>query len=920
MRIPVATYRLQFSTSFRFADAEKLLVYLNNLGISDIYASPIFQATGGSTHGYDQTDPNRLNPELGSEQDFGRLMRKIKKLQMGWLQDIVPNHMAYTSENTLLADVFERGRCSRYFSFFDIVWDHPDPVLRGKVLAPFLGKSLRESLRADEIKLTLSPAGLSVNYYEHRFGLLLSTYSEILHPEPPAAQATAEKLDELAALCKSFDRLATEQASDATDQSISRAKQKLWQLYKSSKAVRVHIDRAIAFYNSSRWARISQRPLYRLLQKQLFRLVHFKTANRKINYRRFFYLNDYIGLRAEQKQVFGHTHRFIFDAVKAATFTGLRIDHIDGVADPAEYLRRLRRAAKCTYIVVEKILDLDEPLRCNWPVQGTSGYIFGNYLNGIFCRQKSAPALTEIYNRFIRRRRDPEKILYENKKLVLKKYLAGEINYLVHLVLQTPAARSFSVHKQKKKLQKALLELVAAFDVYRTYIDRRGCNAIDRDYIGRALKAARLRSPTLKPQFKLLEKVLLPRGKKPQPANLAFITKFQQLTAPAVAKGFEDTFLYNYNRLVSLNEVGGDPARFGVSLDEFYDFNADRAKNSPHSLNATSTHDTKRGEDVRARINVLSEMPEVWRNKVLLWQKINAGHKKSCNQSLAPDNNDEYLLYQTLIGTFPFDGRVSGQFKTRITDYLVKAAREAKVHSAWLKPDTQYEQGCRDFIEAILDSGSDNAFLRDFLPFQRQIATYGVYNSLSQTLLKLTCPGVPDFYQGSELWDLNLVDPDNRRAVDFTRRAELLHRIRRRKNKTRLTQELLRRPETGEIKLFLTARVLQARHRWPELFQNGDFKPLRVEGPCRDHIIAFSRKYKNYCCVTIASRFLSSIITAHQQPVGEDVWLDTTVAVPDGRRRTWKDAVTGRTIRGGEELALVEVLSELPVALLVPAG
>ena len=529
-------------------------------------------------------------------------------------------------------------------------------------------------------------------------------------------------------------------------------------------------------YNRPYEGPVEQSPLYKLLEQQSFKLVSWKVAHEKINYRRFFYISDFIAVRTEDPQVFERIHRKIFELTRAGVFTGLRIDHVDGLYNPRAYLVRLHSTLPDCYIAVEKILELYEFLPGQWPIQGTSGYKFCNIVNGIFCRQESEEALTKLYHEFIGYEPDYTQLLYDEKKKILEQHMAGELEYLTHLAMQL--SPSDDPHRAET-LRNALTALMAALPVYRTYVDADNFTEQDRTVLAESLAKARDKCPECRPGVDEIIALLLSGlreelDRQAREARQYFLMRFQQFTGPAMAKGFEDTLLYVYNRFVSLNEVGGDPHTFGISLDQFHRFNQLRARNWPHAMSATSTHDSKRGEDVRARLNVLSEIPDRWRQAVTRWAKMNEPHKQMAGDILAPHRNDEYLLYQTLVGTLPFDVETQdfASLRQRIKDYMIKAVREAKTYSNWVEPNEAYEGACLQFVDKILDRSPENRFWPDFLAFQKEISEYGIYNSLSQTVLKITCPGVPDFYQGAELWDLNLVDPDNRRPVDFERRIQ----------------------------------------------------------------------------------------------------------------------------------------------------
>jgi (1->4)-alpha-D-glucan 1-alpha-D-glucosylmutase len=1005
MHVPLATYRLQFGPSLRFQDAQALVPYLAELGISDLYASPILKATPGSTHGYDVTDPNELNPELGTWEDFQALTAEVQAHGMGWLQDIVPNHMAYSSANGMLMDIFEHGPRSRFYDFFDIFHDHPDPELRTKVLAPFLGSPLEEVLQRGEMRLVLDDDGLSLQYFTWRFPLYLASYDEILGHgdrmsgsqagDDPAMQAFAE-------LRESFKSLSETEDSPQKREQLALAKSTLVQLHRENPMVRIYLDGVLESYHRPSADLIEQSPLYRLLEQQVFKPVFWQKAYEEINYRRFFYLSEFISLRTEDPRVFQHVHGKILELTRAGIFTGLRVDHIDGLYNPRQYLLRLQQEAPEAYLVVEKILELYEFLRTEWPIQGTSGYKFCNYVNSIFCRQENEEAFTHIYHTFtgsgsptqdsalgVPSRPDYSQLLYDEKRKILEWRMAGEVAYLAHLALQASqeldteaaqdpdtdvatlersrgemAAGTATVRhppstiqgtRSVVSLQSALTALMAAFPVYRTYVDAHHSTREDRVVLSHAIEKARDKCPECRPGVDHLVRLLLSALEEDaetpsQQARRYFLMRFQQFTGPAMAKGFEDTLLYVYNLFVSLNEVGGDPNTFGLSLEEFHRFHQLRARDWPHAMNATSTHDSKRGEDVRARLNVLSEIPGRWQQAVTRWAYMNERHKQRCDEGLAPDRNDEYLLYQTLVGALPFDESEYDGFAQRVKDYMVKAVREAKTHSNWVQHNEPYEAACQDFVDQILDRSSQNPFWADFLSFQKEVSGYGLYNSLAQTTLKITCTGLPDFYQGSELWDLNLVDPDNRRPVDFEKRRRLLREIARGefdigslmfdlKEATLPNQPSTINHQTGNIdlppavtdgriKLLLIYRGLRARRENRDLFDAGDYLPAAVTGRLAPHIVAFFRsrpaasegQSATPYVLVVAPRFLTALVKPGAPPLGESLWADTSIRLPRDAPPTWRNAITDEVLHVQGEVSVGEILARFPTAILVSRG
>ncbi|MBU1299737.1 MAG: malto-oligosyltrehalose synthase, partial [Bacteroidetes bacterium] len=886
MKIPNATYRIQFNPDFGFKRAESLISYLNELSISDIYASPVFKARHSSKHGYDVIDPRQINSELGSPKDFDDLNLEIKKYNMGWIQDIVPNHMAFDAENKMLMDVIENGTASVFYDYFDIEWNHPYESLKGKILVPFLGKFYGECLESGEIKLRYTESGLNVNYYELSLPLKIESYPKFFtqkfkilmeklgkdHPDLLKSQGVLFILRNLPAVQEKKERL----------EQSAFAKSILWELYSTNQKVKEFIDESITNFNGEPGKPESFNLLDELLSDQLFRLSFWKVATEEINYRRFFNINHLISLRIEDENVFRGTHTLILNLLKENKFTGLRIDHIDGLYNPVKYLNMLKEAASHNYIVVEKILNPDEELPADWPVQGTTGYDFLNFVNGVFCDRKNDKRFDKIYSKFTRRIIPYDILVADTKRLIIGRHMAGDIDRLAHLLKNISSRDRYVRDITLYGIRRALVEILALFPVYRTYINSNTLDDKDKYYVLETVRKAAETNPVLLLELNFIEKFLLLEfypnlSSEDKESWLQFVMRFQQLSGPLMAKGFEDTAMYIYNKFISLNEVGGSPNRFGVSPIEYHHFCKKRSRQSPHAMNATATHDTKRGEDIRARINVISEIPNEWENRVKVWAKINKSKKVTIKGKAVPDSNDEYFLYQTLVGAFPFDENEYPNFVERIKQYMIKSVREAKVHTAWLKPDEEYENGFINFIENILDKKSDNYFLNEFIPFQKKVAHYGVLNSISQVLLKITCPGVPDFYQGSELWDLNLVDPDNRRPIDFELRKRYLVEIKEREKKDlmSLLNELLIYKHDGKIKMFITYKSLEVRNKFINVFKNGDYIPLSVSGRHKNHILAFARNEGNNWIIAVVPRRYAGLISPNQLPLGDEVWGDT---------------------------------------------
>ncbi len=902
MRVPVATYRLQFNSAFGFKAAKDIVPYLAALGISDIYASPIFQARTGSAHGYDVVDHNKLNPELGGREDFLELVGALKERGMGLLQDIVPNHMVYSIKNPMVADVLESGERSRYFRFFDVDWDYRSAGLQGRILAPFLGEHYGDALEEGAIRLTFSQSGFAIDYHGLIFPLRLESYSRVLGMEEGTEYQ--ERNSVLGAVVLGRIKEMALKASENSDDFLE-LKKLLWELYIENRAFEAFLDSRLKAFNGTAGRPESFDLLDSLLLDQLFCLSFWKAASQEINYRRFFTINDLISLRVERKEVFDYVHSMLLRMVARGEVTGIRVDHIDGLYDPKEYLERLRERLRehlrenvsDIYVIVEKILGWNENLP-NWPVQGTTGYDFLNYLNGIFCNKENAFAFDYIYSSFTGIKSSYDDVVYEKKRLMLERYMGGDIDNLAHQLKALAERDRHGRDLTLSGLRAGLEEFMIGLSVYRTYMDSEGLSDQDHLAVKEATKKARRRRPELSKEIDYLERILMRSERE-------FAMRLSQFTGPLMAKGFEDTVLYCYNRLISLNEVGGSPERFGTSPEEFHSFNAVRAERWPKSMNATSTHDTKRGEDARARISVISEIPAEWAGAIERWRRMNEPKRRDLSGCLVPDRNEEYSLYQSLIGALPFDEHSA--FLARAKGYIIKALREAKTHSDWMYPDPAYEEAFIAFFQDIMGAPTD--FIEDFTAFQRDVALYGMQNSLSQTLLKIASPGVPDFYQGTELWDFSFVDPDNRRAVDFDLRISYLEAIKRREDVDLpgLINELMAKMADGRIKLFLIHRALMARRANADLFRLGRYLPLKAVGMHRDKIIAFARVHEGSWALALAQRFPAS---------RDGSWGDTSLVLPKNAPENWSDAIAGKKI-AGRRLSLEDIFEHLPVALLM---
>ncbi|GET40404.1 malto-oligosyltrehalose synthase [Microseira wollei NIES-4236] len=690
---------------------------------------------------------------------------------------------------------------------------------------------------------------------------------------------------------------------------IAFVKGLLWELYTQNPDVKEFIDGNVKFFNGEPGNPESFNPLDSLLNEQFYRLAFWKVGAEEINYRRFFTVNELISVKIQEIKIFHKAHDLVSQLIEQGKVTGLRIDHIDGLYDPTEYLKRLQDKVGDAYITVEKILELKEKLPECWPIEGTSGYDFLNYVNGIFCKRESEKELTDLYVKFTGINSSYEEQFIEKKNIIIEKNLAGDVDNLTQILRkiagQSRRYSDFTING----LKRALAEVLRVFPVYRTYVNGDGLIEQDRGYIQEAIAHARERIPLLVNELNYIEKLLLLQWEEflteEQKADrLHFVMRMQQLSGALMAKGIEDTLFYVYNRHLALNEVGGHPGKFGINIEYLPEFNQQQNVAWPHKMNATATHDTKRGEDVRARLQVLSEIPEEWEKQVKTCSEINLPKKSYVRGKAVPVPNDEYFFYQSLLGAYPFDESENESFLGRVKDYILKSLREAKLHKAWLRHDRDYEAGFLAFVEKVLHTSDSNQFMKQFLPFPKWIATYGIYNSLSQTLLKYTSPGVPDTYQGTELWDLSMVDPDNRRPVNYERRIGYLKEIKEKAQIDihQLLDELLSNKEDGRIKLFLTHKVLPARKENVAVFEQGD---------------ALARSFGDKMAISVAPSFFTTLVKPGELPLGEQVWADTKLLMPLGVESTGRDGITNQTISGGNRVALAQILQHFPVALLI---
>lgn len=882
MQVPLATYRVQMHAGFGFDAAAAVADYLHELGITHLYASPYLQAGKGSTHGYDVLDHGKVSDELGGAEAHDRLCRTLGENDLGQILDIVPNHMSIASrENVWWWDVLENGPSSRYAGYFDVDWASPEAKLHNMVLLPILGDHYGRVVEAGEIQVRRVGGSFTFHYFDNVMPIAPRSLNDLL-------QRAARRCDspDLAFAADAFGNLPLSTSIDWV--SVARRhrdkevlRKQLERLCAEEPKVASAIDQVIEEANAS------STEVDALLDRQNYRLAYWRTAGQELDYRRFFDINTLISIRMEDERVFNDTHVMVLKWVGDGVLDGLRVDHPDGLRDPAQYFQRLRLAAPEGWIVVEKILEPGEALPEDWPVDGTTGYDFLNRLGGLWIDGSKEAAINEVYSRFTGMSTDYLAMVHDKKYLVLKQLFASDVSRLTSLLIQICERQKRYRDYTRRELNALLREVIACFPVYRTYVreETGQVSARDTRYVFEAVEAVKERRADIDVDLlDFLRDLLLLRVRGPLESEL--VMRFQQNTGPVMAKGVEDTVFYNYNRMTALNEVGGDPGRYGLSVEEFHAECAETQRLWPRSMLATTTHDTKRSEDVRTRISLLSEIPEAWAEVIERW----AGWNERYKTGRAPDRNTEYLLYQTLVGAWPIDVQ-------RLTDYMMKAVREAKSATSWNDPVPEYEDALKDFIAALLD---DAGFTADLESFVGGLVGPGRVNSLAQLLIKLTAPGVPDIYQGNELWDLSLVDPDNRRPVDYGARRELLASL-----KSATPEQIMARSDEGLPKLWVTKQALAFRRRRPELFgAGGTYTPVWAEGPAREHVVAFLRGDGS---LTVVPRLPLEL---------DGRWEDTSLPVPPGR---WRNELTGVELEGGPTL-LRELFSRFPVALLSRQG
>jgi (1->4)-alpha-D-glucan 1-alpha-D-glucosylmutase len=878
---PRATYRVQLHRSFELAQAAALVDYFAALGVSHVYTSPILQAAPGSMHGYDVLDHRRVNIELGGEEAFNRFCQALAAEGLQLLLDIVPNHMSIAGHgNAWWWDVLENGQASRFAHYFDVDWSPPEAKLKDRVLIPILGDHYGRVVEAGEIVLVRQGGRFTFHYHEHVLPVAPRSLDGLLQD----AAARAES-DDLAFIADAYGHLPLATETDWAsiqrrhrDKLVLRAQ--LERLCQEHRHIAAAVDEVVREINAS------PDEIDVLLERQNYRLAFWRTARDELDYRRFFDVNFLVGLRTEDERVFHETHARVLEWARQGLVAGLRVDHPDGLNDPEEYFHRLRHGAPESWIVAEKILMTGERLPETWPVQGTTGYDFASRLSALFVDPEGEQPLTDFYAEFTGEPTDFGYLVRKKKLWVLDTMFGADQSRLAELFAQLCERHRRYRDYTRRELRLVLRETIACLSVYRTYVRGRDVpiSEADQQRIDDAIEKGKQHRPDLDNDlFDFLRDVLLLRVRGP--IEHEFVMQFQQQTGPVMAKGVEDTTFYNFNRLVALNEVGGDPGRWSLTPQQFHEECRYAQEHQPFSLLATTTHDTKRSEDVRARLLVLAEIPARWAAAVREWSTMNEPFR----QDYMPDRNSEYFLYQTLVGAWPIS-------QERLTEYMIKAMREAKAHTSWTDPQVSFEQALAKFIETIL---GHPPFLEGLRAFVAQILDAGRINSLAQTLLKITTPGVPDFYQGSELWDLSLVDPDNRRPVDYSLRRRLLEELR-----DLSVEQIVERAEEGLPKLWLMWRALDARRRHPDSLRGmAIYRPLEPAGAKSRHIFAYLRGDR---AAVVVPRFPLSL---------DGQWGDTSVSLPAGQ---WVNQFTGDSTDGGPQ-AVSRLMERFPVALLVQA-
>jgi (1->4)-alpha-D-glucan 1-alpha-D-glucosylmutase len=981
MYVPVSTYRLQLHGNFPFAAATELAPYLAQLGIGACYTAPYFAATPGSTHGYDVSNHNAINPELGGPDAHAVFVAKLAELGLGHMVDFVPNHMGIeTRTNVWWRDVLENGPGSPGARFFDIDWAPVKATLQAKLLLPILGDQYGRVLERGELALEFVDGALALKYADHELPINPKLTPTVLKRAVGSLTAVlgadSPQLHELLSILTSLQNLPDLYSHDDTTPLLERidarqrekevARNRLSKLIAEYPAVGEAINEAVREVNGEPGRPESFDALHELLEAQAYRLAYWRTASHEINYRRFFDINQLAGLRVEDPEVFAATHALLKELIASGCVQAVRVDHPDGLFDPARYFVMLQElAGGDLYVIAEKILSTNEKLPQRWPVAGTTGYNYLNELSGIFVKRDEAKRMRRVYTKLTGVSESFEDVRYKSKRLIMETSMASELNVLAHALERIAESNRRSRDFTLDSLRDALAEVIACFPVYRTYVDEEGWTPDDRKVVEQAIARARRRNPAMEASlFDFFREVMLPRNPESAGANpgqesrpgdrragyppadareaaerLHFAMKFQQYTGPVQAKGLEDTAFFRYNLLLSLNEVGGDVERFGREVEDFHAANAARLRERPFELLATATHDTKLGEDTRARVNVLSELPLEWSREITRWMRINRAHRTLVDGEPAPDRNDEYRFYQALIGVWPLDTASASpdgfrnqqdlsDIVARLRGYMLKSVKEAKQHTSWLTPNEDYEQAVDRFVQRVLTGAGAAKFLPAFVPFAHRIARCGMVNGLSQVVAKIGCPGVPDFYQGSELWDLSLVDPDNRRPVDFDRRRQFLANVDEiaalaGAERSAAVAELVAHWEDGRIKMLTTALGLRLRRDWKDVFLEGRYQPLVTDVTVPAGLVAFARILDDRVVLVATPRLVASLTSRNEGiPLGGDAWKTSRILLPPelhGRqfRHLMTDVEILPTSGAGDEWIFAgQAFEAVPVAIL----
>ena len=915
MYFPSATYRIQTYAEFPLKEIKKIISYLDDLGITTIYSAPFFEAGKDSTHGYDVVNPHTIGKSIGDEAILRDIAKALKKRKMGWLQDIVPNHMAFTAYNPWIRNVLELGSLSPYYAFFDINWVSEDPDLFGKVMMPFLGNPLEEVLHNKEIQLSFGENGLYFSYFTHEFPLnagsyylLLEKQSKFVQQQNPDEEIQKQYFSLLFELEKWTQEAPHQDAYDQWEVD-KKALQKLCQ---KSRVIRQVVLEVVEAINGD------QEALKQLLTTQYYLPAYWKETESRINYRRFFTVNDLICLNIQEAHVFQVYHQFIKKLVDQDLVQGLRVDHVDGLFDPTQYLERLRAlTGEDTYIVVEKILEAGEPFPKHWPIEGTSGYEFLADVSQLFTARQGEDQLTRFYKSITPRQPAYPNLIFQKKMFILLHRMGGELDNLLALLQTLDILPDKDTANDKIKLKQALAHLLAAFPVYRVYGNSYPFSDQEMKVIGEAFAFAQEKAPDLGQYFERLREIfngVADRDEQQNQNRLYFVMRCQQFTGPLAAKGVEDTTFYGYNRLISHNEVGDTPHIFGFRIEDFHQRMQERL---PHSMNTTATHDTKRGEDARLRINMLAEIPDAWEEHYHAWHEMNLQFLTEKQGKISPDANDEYFLYQTLVGTYPVHLKPEEEnYQERLCDYMLKAIKEAKRNTSWSDPDEAYEDAVQHFVEKILNHAP---FIASLQPFMHQVATLAAVYSLGQTVIKVMAPGIPDVYQGTEFWDLSMVDPDNRRPVNYQERTHKLEQLKKAlaadplKLVKRLRGDLL----DPTIKLFTLYQALQVRKQHHDFFLKADYQPLTVTGSQSENLLAFVRTWQQEQIIVIVPMHIATLSLTENLPLGAACWKDTQLTATQSLEGTWYNAFTDEKLTLDKQIPVSQVLNEFPIALLI---